>query len=74
MRHVYALLCTERCSLTVPCLPLFQVCLMVAGWLISFACWGFEMDEGSLEDDLGRVALMSSLLKKFCKSSFANDL
>ena len=30
MRHVYALLCTGRRSLTLPCLPLFQV---IAG------CW-----------------------------------
>ena len=62
MRNAIALLCTEHCSLSPPCLPLLQV---VATACCSLAV-GFGLREIRLEDDLRREALMPSSL--FIKS------
>ena len=64
MRNAIALLCTERCSLIPPCLPLLQVDA-AAGCSLAV---GFGLREIRLEDDLRREALMpSSLFIKSCK-------
>ena len=52
MRTVPVLLCTERCSLTLLCLPLFQVLEIAAADLS--ACLGFGMVEMGLEDVYSR--------------------
>ena len=58
MRTAIALLCTERCSLIPPCLPLLQVVAAAGCSLVV----GFGLREIRLEDDLRREALMPSSL------------